>query len=87
MGGLAALFFVFVVGGCTLAFWFTATLAGLVHLPESASVLIRGLSILALAIGLTGMVFTGRALRTMTRGVSEFLDAVGRVADGDYAAP
>lgn len=86
MGGFAALFFVFVVGGCTLAFWFTASLTGLVALPEGAAVLVRGLSLLALVVGLAGVLYTGRALRALTGGVSAFMEAVGRVAEGDYAA-
>jgi signal transduction histidine kinase len=85
LGGLAFLFFIFVAGGCTLAFWLTASAAGLIDLPESARVLVRGLSLLALVVGVAGMVFTGRALRVMTAGVGELIEAVGRVADGDYA--
>ncbi len=86
MAGFAALFVVFVVGGCTLAFWFTASVTGLVTLPAGAGVVVRGLSLLALVVGLAGMLFTGRALRALTGGVSEFMEAVGRVAEGDYAA-
>ena len=86
MGALAALFFVFIVGGCTVAFWFAVSAAGLVDLPEGARLLVRAGSLLALIIGLAGILFTGRALRAMTGGVGEFMDAVGRVSDGDYAA-
>lgn len=86
MVGLVVLFIAFVVGGCTLAFWFTASLAGLLDVPESGRVLLRGLSLLALVVGLGGMFFTGRALRALTGGVGEFLGAVGRVADGDFTA-
>ena len=86
MGALAALFFVFIVGGCTVAFWLAVSAAGLVDLPEGARLLVRAGSLLALVIGLAGILFTGRALRAMTGGVGEFMDAVGRVSDGDYAA-
>jgi signal transduction histidine kinase len=85
-GCLAGLFATFVIGGCTVAFWLSAMATGLVDLPESARVLARGLSILALLIGFGGIVFTGRALRGLTGGVGDILDAVGRVAEGDYAA-
>ena len=85
-GALAALFLSFVVGGCTLAFWLSAIAAGLLDLPESARVFARGLSVLALIVGVSGILITFRSLRALTGGVSAFLEAVGRVADGDYAA-
>src|SRR5688572_5266380 len=50
MGALAALFFVFIVGGCTVAFWLAVSAAGLVDLPEGARLLVRAGSLLALII-------------------------------------
>lgn len=83
---LVMLFGLFGVGGCTLVFWLTASVAGLIDLPESARLLVRGLSLAALLIGFAGMAFTGRALRSVAGGLRDLIEAVGRVADGDYAA-
>jgi signal transduction histidine kinase len=74
------------VGGCTVAFWLTAIAAGLLDVPESARVIARGLSLLALVIGVGGVAFTIRAFRWLAGGLSGFVEAVGRVADGDYTA-
>lgn len=83
---IITLFIAFVAGACTIVFWLSALGAGVVDLPESARTWARGLSLLALFLGLAGLVFTVRAFRRLTASVSAFLDAVGRVADGDYTA-
>jgi signal transduction histidine kinase len=83
---LVMLFGLFGIGGCTLVFWLVASAAGLIDLPESARLLVRGLSLAALLIGFAGMAFTGRALRSVAGGLRDLIEAVGRVADGDYAA-
>ncbi len=80
------LLFVLTVGGCTLAFWFSAGLAGLVQLPPGSFALLRAVVPLAILVGVFGVLLTARALRGLAAPVGGLLDAVGRVSDGDYSA-
>ena len=85
-GCFAVLLFTVIASACTLAFWLSALAAGLVDLPESGRTLARGASLIALLIGFGGILFTIRSFRWLTGGLGSFLDAVSRVADGDYSA-
>ncbi len=86
VGLLIALLFILTVGGCTLAFWFSAGLAGLVKLPPGSLALVRAVVPLAVLVGLFGLLLTARALRGAAAPVGDFMDAVGRISDGDYSA-
>ena len=80
--GLAVLgLFILIVGGATVAFWLVATGLGWVGL-RTGPVAIWPFGVLALALLLAG---TLRALRRVTTPVSEFMQAVERVAGGDFA--
>jgi two-component system, OmpR family, sensor histidine kinase BaeS len=83
--GLAAVF-VFTVGGCTLAFWLTAAAAGGMHMPHGMLQFSRVAPLGALALMGLGLFLTVRGLRRVTAPVDDFMDAVARVADGDFAA-
>ena len=84
LGVLALLVLTF--GGCTLAFWLVASALGIVDLPQSLAVVSRAASLAALVLGALGLLLTARAFRRVTAPVGEFMDAVERVAEGDYAA-
>ncbi len=85
--GLAALaLLVLTFGGCTLAFWLAASALGVVELPGGLAGVSRAASLAALLFGALGLMVTVKAFRRVTAPVGEFMDAVERVAEGDYAA-
>lgn len=77
--------FVLVVGGATLVFWLVATGLGLIHLPVGVGPLSRGLGVGALVVVVLWLTFIMRSLRRAATPVSDFMQAVERVADGDFA--
>ena len=83
--GLLAVF-ILTVGGCTLTFWLTAAAAGGMHMPHGMLTFSRVAPVAAIALLGLGLFLTVRGLRRVTAPVDDFMDAVARVADGDFAA-
>ncbi len=77
--------FVLVVGGATLVFWLVATGLGLIHLPVGVGPMSRVIGVGALVIVTLWLAFIMRSLRRAATPVSDFMQAVERVADGDFA--
>ncbi|MEP7356804.1 MAG: HAMP domain-containing sensor histidine kinase [Anaerolineales bacterium] len=73
-------------GGCTLIFWLSASALGIVDLPGGLAAVSRAASLAAMVMGVLALVMMARIFRRLTAPVSEFMDAVERVAEGDYAA-
>jgi len=86
VGGLFALLFVVIFGGCTVAFWLAMMGLGLIRLPEAATIFSRAGGLVALALGLIGFLALGRALRHLAVPIGDLMEAAGRVAEGDYSA-
>jgi two-component system sensor histidine kinase BaeS len=85
--GLAMLgLFILIAGGSTLAFWLVATGLGWVRLRAGPVFIFPFGGLAALALVALLLALTVRALRRVTTPVSEFMQAVERVADGDFAA-
>ncbi len=78
--------FILTVGGCTLTFWLTAAAAGGLHMPHGLLQFSRVAPVAAGLLLIFGLVLTVRGLRRVTAPVDDFMDAVARVADGDFAA-
>ncbi len=83
--GLLAVF-ILTVSGCTLTFWLTAAAAGGMHMPHGMLTFSRIAPVAAVLLLVFGLVLTVRGLRRVTAPVDDFMDAVARVADGDFAA-
>ena len=81
IGSLVAIFFVLAVGACTLLLWLALGLPAAADAP-------RGLGIVALALFLifVGFLFAARALRRVARPMRDVIEAVNRLAEGDYSA-
>ena len=80
--------FIFTVGGCTLAFWLTTLAFSGLHMPHGLLPMLRFAPVAPVAavlITVLGVVLMVRGLRRVTDPVDDFLDAVARVADGDFA--
>ncbi len=86
IGGLVTLFFIFTIGGCTLAFWLAASALRLVEIPNGPLLFLRPGSLIALLIGFVGLFLTAHALRRVAVPIGDLMEAVGRVAEGDYTA-
>jgi two-component system sensor histidine kinase BaeS len=84
--GLLVMLLVLTFSGCTGAFWLAASLLGLVDLPHAELTLARGIGLAALVIGAVGLLLIGRALRRVTAPIDDFMEAVGRVTEGDLTA-
>lgn len=83
--GLLAVF-ILTVGGCTLSFWLIAEAVGKMHMPGGFVPIWRFAPVAALFIVGLGLFLVVRGLSRVTAPVDEFMDAVARVADGDFAA-
>src|SRR5574341_54541 len=86
IGGLIALLFFLAFGICTLFFWFVVSLLGAIDLPRGTSDLARTFGILLLVVIVASLLFGGRTLRRAAVPVGDIIEAVGRVAQGDYSA-
>ncbi len=76
--------FVLTVGGCTLAFWLVTAAVAQVERPLSLTVTATVAGIFLMLLVLLFVVFTASAVRRMAAPVDDFMEAVGRVADGDF---
>src|ERR1700694_3528869 len=77
--------FVLVVGASTLLFWLVASSLGWAPFHPRPPPLIRiGAFVIVVVVALL-LAGTARALRRITTPVSDFWEAVERVADGDFA--
>lgn len=92
IGGLLVLLGVFGLGGCALAFWLGATLAGVLDVPPGMPMM-RSMGWrmaapfvvpLVIATAAVGVVATVLALRRSTAPLGDVMEAAERVADGDY---
>ncbi len=86
MGGFIALLFFLAFGTCTLFFWFVVSLLGAINLPSGTSDFARTFGLVFLAVVIASLVFTGRALRRTAVPMGDLIEAIGRVAQGDYSA-
>lgn len=86
VGGLFALMFLLVVGGCNLVLWTAAASLGLIQIQPGPVISTRGELWVALLLGLVGLFVVGRALRRLAVPIGDLMEAAGRVADGDYSA-
>jgi signal transduction histidine kinase len=77
---------VLVVGGCTLVFWLTVAAVGLLDLPQGLSVLAAPAVLVALILGGMLLFTAARVVRRITTPVASLMDAVERVAEGDFEA-
>jgi len=78
--------FVLVVGASTLLFWLVATSLGWVASQPGPLPFLRGGAIVILVVVVLMLTSIARALRRAATPVSEFMEGVERVADGDFAA-
>ena len=76
--------FVLTVGGCTLAFWLVTAAVGQLEQPASLTVTATVAGIALMVLGLLFVMFTASAMRRLTAPVDDFMEAVGRVADGNF---
>ncbi|MCC6188833.1 MAG: HAMP domain-containing protein [Anaerolineales bacterium] len=78
--------FVFTVGGCTLVFWLTVAAVGQLDLPQDLTALALPVVLVALLLGVLALLAAARAVRRAAAPVASLVDAVERVAEGDFEA-
>ncbi len=77
---------VVIVGGATVCFWLVVGAVDAVPFPHGLGPAWRFLPLPVLFVGGLLFLLLLRALRRVTAPVDDFMDAVARVADGDFAA-
>lgn len=86
IGGFIALLFFFAFGTCTLFFSIVLSLLGAMNLPPGTLDFARTFGLVFLAVVAASLVFTGRTLRRTAVPMGDLIEAIGRVAQGDYSA-
>ncbi len=81
IGGLFALFFVFVFGCVALSLWLAAGFLGILGVPRGEVGIAAPLVIIFL-----GLFLLARAVQRVASPIGDVMEAAGRVADGDYTA-
>jgi two-component system, OmpR family, sensor histidine kinase BaeS len=77
---------VLTLGASALTLWAATSLLGLLRVPAGWAGLGQTVLTVILTLVLVATVFAGRAFRRMATPVGDLMAALGRVADGDYAA-
>jgi signal transduction histidine kinase len=69
-----------------MIFWFTVAAVGLLDLPQNLTVLAAPVVLVALPLGVILLLTAARVVRRITDPVASLMDAVERVAEGDFDA-
>jgi signal transduction histidine kinase len=79
------LLFLFASGTLTALLWLVVSAAGLLNLSESTLTIVRMAGIGLLGISLASVFFGIRTFRRTALPFGDFVEAVGRITDGDYS--
>lgn len=80
-----ALLILFAAGMLSAMIWVVVSTLGVVQLPDGAQAIMRLVSSLALVSGLVIILLSAFILRRTALPLGDLMEAVGRIADGDYS--